>query len=69
MRAREICLPWNEPLLTLGMPGAEGWAVRALEMAFSAIGGCTQGAAWERGSEDKINMANDWLEVGGLQEG
>lgn len=39
MRAREICLPWNEPLLTLGMPGAEGWAARGLEMAFSAIGG------------------------------
>lgn len=40
MRAREICLPWNEALLTLGSPGAEGWAVGTLEMALSAIGEC-----------------------------
>lgn len=43
MRARETCLPWNEPLLTLGMPGAEGWAVGTLEMALSAIGGVHRG--------------------------
>lgn len=42
----------------------------SLEMAHSTIeGGGTKGAAWERDSEDKINMAYDWLEVGGLQEG
>lgn len=39
MKAREISLPWNEPLLTLGIPGPEGWAVGTLEMAFSEIGG------------------------------
>lgn len=59
------------PVLTLSMPGAEGWGsgVPRDGPLYNRGGGGTKGAAWERDSEDKINMAYDWLEVGGLQEG
>lgn len=53
MRAREICLPWDEPPLTLGIPGAKGRAEGTLEVArLPVIGelyrGCCMGDQFRR---------------------